>query len=83
MAIKNGQSRETGNIGHKRHRNEDKQTKKKHKTHITKTLTNTINRNRTSYICEQRNNCYATLLATELECFPTFSLIIPENCFLE
>ena len=38
MAIKNGQSRETGNIGHKRQRNEDKQSKK-HKTHITKTLT--------------------------------------------
>jgi hypothetical protein len=41
MAIKNGQSRETGNIGHKRHRNEDKQGKK-HNTHITKTLTNAI-----------------------------------------
>ena len=27
MAIKNGQSRETGNIGHKRHRSEDKQIK--------------------------------------------------------
>jgi len=41
MAIKNGKSRETGNIGHKRHRNEDKQSKKQ-KPHITKTLTNTI-----------------------------------------
>jgi hypothetical protein len=35
MAIKKGQSRETFNIGHKRHRNEDKQSKK-HKTHIIK-----------------------------------------------
>jgi hypothetical protein len=41
MAIKNGQSRETGKIGHKSPKNEDEQSKK-YKTHITKTLTNAI-----------------------------------------
>jgi len=40
VAIKNGQSRETGNIGHTRHRTKINKTQKHNATQKTRTMTN-------------------------------------------